>query len=988
MAQFTINVGGLIRASNRKKIKRGGKKGKNQSLIILSANAQGLKANVESLKNEIKFFNVAIFTIQESHFVKKGQFKLDNFETFEAIRKKHNGGTIIGINKSLNPMLIKDYNDEFELVVVEIKIHSKQIRIISGYGPQETWGEAERLPFFKALEEEIVKAGLLGVSIIIEMDSNSKLGTDFIIGDPHPQSVNGKLLAGIIERNDLVVANGLSAKCVGLITRRRMTSMSTEESIIDHVLISDDLVEYFDSMLIDETGQHALTKVMKTKDGIENKKSDHNTILSTFKFSWKKQKTSNRMEMYNLKNKEHQKTFRELTNKGDALSSVFDNKSDLNEATNAFFIKLEEYIKRCFKKIRISDKPNKELDDLFSKRKELRNKSDDYSKIELAQVETKLAELCAEKNFKVICDEISNIKCDEGGINSGKLWRLKKKLSPRCRDPPTAMLNEEGKLVTNAKEIEKLSLKVFKNRLKNRNIEDNLVEMKKEKEKMCEMRLKSAKNNKTPPWTMKDLNRVLGYLKNNKSRDPFGLCNELFKEDIAGKDLKCAILKLVNRIKQEQKYPEILENCDITSIYKLKGDKNDFNSYRGIFRVPIIRTILDRLIYNDEYAGIDEALSDSNVGARKNRNVRDNIFVLNAVTNSIINGQAQPVDIQVLDIEKCFDALWVEDCINDMFENGFDNDKLPLLYLENQNAQIAVKTPTGTSNRVTINNTIMQGTVWASLCCTTSMEKLGKHVYAHEDLVYKYKENVDIPCLGMIDDILVIQNCSNNSVKINSVVNAFVETKKLRLSKEKCHKIHIQKNNKHEEKCKKLKVHNDTMKESDRVKYLGDILDKSGKVRNTINDRRNKGFGMVAEILAIISEIPLGQHRIEIGLKLRQAMLINGMLFNSEAWHDLLEKEIRLLEEVDEHLLRSLIKGHAKTPLEFLYLECGAMPIRFIISCRRMVYLHTILKRSDEELTKRVYDEQKKAPIRGDFYTLVKKDFEMVGEVIDEDTIL
>ena len=376
------------------------------------------------------------------------------------------------------------------------------------------------------------------------------------------------------------------------------------------------------------------------------------------------------------------------------------------------------------------------------------------------------------------------------------------------------------------------------------------------------------------------------------------------------------------------------------------------------------------------------------MGARKNRNVRDNIFVLNAVTNSIINGQAQPVDIQVLDIEKCFDALWVEDCINDMFENGFDNDKLPLLYLENQNAQIAVKTPTGTSSRVTINNTIMQGTVWASLCCTTSMEKLGKHVYAHEDLVYKYKENVDIPCLGMIDDILVIQNCSNNSVKINSVVNAFVETKKLRLSKEKCHKIHIQKNNKHEENCKKLKVHNDTMKESDRVKYLGDILDKSGKVRNTINDRRNKGFGMVAEILAIISEIPLGQHRIEIGLKLRQAMLINGMLFNSEAWHDLLEKEIRLLEEVDEHLLRSLIKGHAKTPLEFLYLECGAMPIRFIISCRRMVYLHTILRRSDEELTKRVYDEQKKAPIKGDFYTLVKKDFEMVGEVIDENTIL
>ena len=73
-------------------------------------------------------------------------------------------------------------------------------------------------------------------------------------------------------------------------------------------------------------------------------------------------------------------------------------------------------------------------------------------------------------------------------------------------------------------------------------------------------------------------------------------------------------------------------------IYKLKGNKGDFNSYRGIFRVPIFRTILDRLIYNDQYEVIDEALSDSNVGARKNRNVRDNIFVLNAITKSVING--------------------------------------------------------------------------------------------------------------------------------------------------------------------------------------------------------------------------------------------------------------------------------------------------------------------------------------------------------------
>ena len=131
---------------------------------------------------------------------------------------------------------------------------------------------------------------------------------------------------------------------------------------------------------------------------------------------------------------------------------------------------------------------------------------------------------------------------------------------------------------------------------------------------------------------------------------------------------------------------------DISSIYKNKGNKNNFDSYRGIFWVPILRTILDRLIYNDEYGVIDEALSDSNVGARNGRNVRDNIFVMNAITNSVVKGNQEPIDIQVYDVQKCFDALWVEDCINDIYETGFDNDKLPLLFLENQNAMIAVKT--------------------------------------------------------------------------------------------------------------------------------------------------------------------------------------------------------------------------------------------------------------------------------------------------------
>ena len=125
----------------------------------------------------------------------------------------------------------------------------------------------------------------------------------------------------------------------------------------------------------------------------------------------------------------------------------------------------------------------------------------------------------------------------------------------------------------------------------------------------------------------------------------------------------------------------------------------------------------------------------------------------------------------------------------------------------------------------------------------------------------------------------------------------------------------------------------------------------------------------------------------EIGLKLRQAMLINGILFNSEAGHNIHEAELKLLESVDEHLLRSLVKAHSKTPLEFLYLEAGAVPIRFIISSRRLIYLQTILKREDSELTKKIYKAQKNNPSKGDFTELVKADFALIGESPDETAV-
>ena len=230
--------------------------------------------------------------------------------------------------------------------------------------------------------------------------------------------------------------------------------------------------------------------------------------------------------------------------------------------------------------------------------------------------------------------------------------------------------------------------------------------------------------------------------------------------------------------------------------------------------------------------------------------------------------------------------------------------------------------------------------------------------------------------LAAKDDIMALQRCSNKSLQQNAAINTFVDLEKLTLSKKKSHNVHIGKQTK---SCPSLKVHGNRMDTTNQETYLGDIVHKSGKGRPNIEARKAKGYGIINNILAIVNEVPLGQWKVDAGLRLRQAMLVNGVLFNSEAWHNVSMNDLILLEKVDEALLRGLVNGHAKIPLEALFLETSSIPIRFIVSSRRIMYLHSILQKSPEELVRRVFEAQKADTSPGDFCELVSEDKDILG---------
>ena len=92
----------------------------------------------------------------------------------------------------------------------------------------------------------------------------------------------------------------------------------------------------------------------------------------------------------------------------------------------------------------------------------------------------------------------------------------------------------------------------------------------------------------------------------------------------------------MNLVLETLQIPDQMKLADITSIFKNKNSRMDLANHRGIFLFSVLRKVLDKLIYNEKYPALDLAMSDSNIGARRNKNVRNHLFIVYGIINSVV----------------------------------------------------------------------------------------------------------------------------------------------------------------------------------------------------------------------------------------------------------------------------------------------------------------------------------------------------------------
>ena len=236
----------------------------------------------------------------------------------------------------------------------------------------------------------------------------------------------------------------------------------------------------------------------------------------------------------------------------------------------------------------------------------------------------------------------------------------------------------------------------------------------------------------------------------------------------------------------------------------------------------------------------------------------------------------------------------------------------------------------------------------------------------------------------MIDDVASFALSGSDAIKTNAIINSKVETKKLEFGASKCYNIHI---GKLKDTHLKLKVHSDVINVKEYETYLGDIICSSGTNENNIEHRKSQGLAAINQITSILSLTSLGHFHFEIALILRDAILISKLVFNSEVWYNLTTKQIEKLEQIDEMFLRRILNVAKTSPKIGLYIECGKMPIRFIVKMRRILYLWHILTREGCELINKFYRVQNYSPSEGDWVLQIRKDMAEIKLNLSEEEI-
>ena len=313
---------------------------------------------------------------------------------------------------------------------------------------------------------------------------------------------------------------------------------------------------------------------------------------------------------------------------------------------------------------------------------------------------------------------------------------------------------------------------------------------------------------------------------------------------------------------------------------------------------------------------------------------------------------------------------------------------------------MAAKTPSGLTERQQVNDIVLQGDTWGSIMASVQVDSIGKHV-EEANIGYMYKNKLPISFLGLVDDVIGVSEAGHKAVQMNEIINTKSAEKSLQFGISKCKSMFVGKvrqefldNELEIDKWSLEYQDNSNTGDEDIIetfqgkvpigktkdqKYLGFVISSCGDNMANITALKNKSIGTIKKINNKLEALNLLDYYFECSIIFTNVMLRPSLLYASECYYNLTEKQIRHIERIEESYLRNILKTGRGCPIVQIYQELGQVPARFELQRLRLLFLKNILEQDINSMSYKFLYLQVEHPTRGDWVSTCLDDLKQLG---------
>ncbi len=342
-------------------------------------------------------------------------------------------------------------------------------------------------------------------------------------------------------------------------------------------------------------------------------------------------------------------------------------------------------------------------------------------------------------------------------------------------------------------------------------------------------------------------------------------------------------------------------------------------------------------------------ITEAQAGGRKGAATVDHLITLNEVINHIRH-KRKTAYIIFLDVQKAYDKAWLDAIMYVMHKNGLQGKNWEITRKLNTNLCAEIKTKYGNTREIKIKDSIRQGEVLSVVQYATIIDEIAKELNA-KNLGLEMPGGEKLGCLLWMDDVALIHHDLNELQKMMDTTNDVALRYHIEFGAPKCKVVRIGPG-----KAPTIKLGNTLLEETDKYKYLGEMLNNKNNWKDHIQTVKGKANAAYNKITQWTGNKEFKRIKMKAIWKIFDACIIPIMTYVAEASNHT-KQEKKELEKIFNELLKKILNLPTSTPDTPLLIETGYIPIEYYVDRKKIMQAHRVKSMKNPTLIKKITNQ-------------------------------